>query len=152
MTTPTVCAYLSIGWGVSTPERARNQDQHLLVLQIGPVVLLHAHHLGRKHTPKHILDHVSVVLGAPGLRGVQYGGLHPLVIDSSEHAHRVPHHSAWREASLSCCGHSMYANVAMVACSTVMLPWLHTCCYSYRQYIACHVAMVTDTLLYAMLL
>lgn len=37
--------YLAIGRGVPTAEGASDHQQQLLMLQVGAVVLLHAHHL-----------------------------------------------------------------------------------------------------------
>ena len=37
--------HLSIGRGVPTAERAGDQQQQLLVFQVGSVIVLHAHHL-----------------------------------------------------------------------------------------------------------
>ena len=77
--------YLSISRWVPTAEGAGDDNEKLLVLKVGPVIVLHATHLGGKHPIKDILDHMGVIAGTACLCGKEDGGFDSLLVDFPEH-------------------------------------------------------------------
>lgn len=83
--------YLPISRGIPATKCARDDDDHLFVLQIASVVVLHAVKLCCKNTTKHIVDNVGVVTGTPCLCGIEDGGLDPALVVLAEDAGGVTH-------------------------------------------------------------
>ena len=78
--------HLSVRWRVSATKRASNDQDQLLVLKIGPVVLIHAIHRAIEGPVKQCLDYIGVVPRATGLSGKEDRGFDTLLL-------HVPHHS-----------------------------------------------------------
>ena len=83
--------YLSISRGVPTAKGAGDDEEHLLLLQIGSVVVVHAADLGCKDTTKDVVDHIGIVTGTACLGGIEDGGLDSLLVVLAENTSCVSH-------------------------------------------------------------
>ena len=83
--------YLSISRGIPAAKGAGDDNKHLLVLKIPSVVVLHTMELGRKDTPKNIVDDVGIVTRASCLSGIEDGGFNTTLVVFTEDTSCVTH-------------------------------------------------------------